>query len=126
MIVDGKTIPFSSNSTVNYTSEDNQIGSLYNTVQVTAVDVSQARETDALKIEMTSSVEKGVKRALTTECQSLRSFSFLFLIHSRNVSRQLLSSPTVISIRAVFSTYIMAACRFTVLFFTAADDSFWF
>ena len=60
MIVDGKTIPFSYNSTINYTSEDSQNGSLYNTVHVTAVDVSQARETDALKIDMTSFVEKGV------------------------------------------------------------------
>lgn len=59
MIVDGKPIPFSRNSTILYTPEGKQNGSLFNTVQVAAVDVSHADQADALKIDMTSLVERG-------------------------------------------------------------------
>ena len=60
MFVDGKPIPFSYNSTITYTPEDKQNGPLYNKVIVTAVDVSHPRRTDALKVDSTASVDKGL------------------------------------------------------------------
>ena len=63
MTVDGKPLPFTLNSTIKYSPEGKQNGSLYNRVQVTAVGVSHDEQlTDALKIDMTSSVEKGAQR----------------------------------------------------------------
>lgn len=59
MIVDGKRIPFWSNSTITYSPDRNkQGGPLSNTVQVTAVDISHPSHTDALKVGVTASVEK--------------------------------------------------------------------
>lgn len=59
MTVDGKPLPFTLNSTIKYSPEGKQNGSLYNRVQVTAVGVSHDEQLkDALKIDMTSSVEK--------------------------------------------------------------------
>ena len=59
MTVDGKPIPFSYNSTISYSPEGKQDGSLYHNVHVTAVDISRPHQTDALKVDVTSSVEKG-------------------------------------------------------------------
>ena len=60
MFVDGKPIPFSVNSTISYSSEDKQNGSLYNKVRVSTVDISRSRQTDVLEIGSTALVEKGV------------------------------------------------------------------
>ena len=60
MFVDGKPIPFSVNSTISYSSEDKQNGSLYNKVRVSTVDISRSRQTDVLEISSTALVEKGV------------------------------------------------------------------
>ena len=57
--MDGKPIPFSVNSTISYSSEDKQNGSLYNKVRVSTVDISRSRQTDVLEIGSTALVEKG-------------------------------------------------------------------
>ena len=60
MFVDGKPIPFSVNTTISYSSDDKQNGSLYNKVRVSTVDISRSRQTDVLEIGSTALVEKGV------------------------------------------------------------------
>ena len=61
MTVDDKPFPFSCNSTIIYSPEEKQQSRvLTETVQVSAVDISHPYQSDTLKIEMTSSVQRGM------------------------------------------------------------------
>ena len=61
--VDGKTFPFSCNSTITYTPDEKQQSRvLSETVQVSAVDISHPHQTDTLKIDMTTSIQRGMWR----------------------------------------------------------------
>ena len=57
--VDGKSVPYSCNTTIAYFPVDERAKSLSQAVQVTEVDVSTPRPIDALKIDMTAVVERG-------------------------------------------------------------------
>lgn len=62
MTVDGKSFPFSCNSTITYSPDEKQQSMvLAETVQVSAVDISHPYQSDTLKIEMTSAVQRGMK-----------------------------------------------------------------
>ena len=61
MSVGGKSFPFSCNSTVTYSPDEKQQSRvLSETVQVSAVDISHPYQSDTLKIEMTSSIQRGM------------------------------------------------------------------
>ena len=62
MSVDGNlSFPFSCNSTITYSPDDKQQSRVHvETVQVSAVDVSYPYQSDTLKIDMTTSVQKGM------------------------------------------------------------------
>ena len=60
MNVDDRPFPYSCNSTILYSPDDKkQSRPLSQTVQVSAVDVSYPHQSDTLKIEMTTSIQRG-------------------------------------------------------------------
>ncbi|KAL9989079.1 hypothetical protein ACROYT_G003587 [Oculina patagonica] len=59
MSVDGKLFPFSCNSTITYSPDEKQQSKvLSETVQVSAVDISHPHQTDTLKIDLTTSIQR--------------------------------------------------------------------
>ena len=93
MFVDGKPIPFSVNSTISYSSEDKQNGSLYNKVRVSTVDISRSQQTDVLEISSTALVEKGV--------WSIKKIVFLFWKKHMAWGRFRISWPISMSLQQV-------------------------
>lgn len=61
MSVDGKLFPFSCNSTITYSPDEKQQSKvLSETVQVSAVDISHPDQTDTLKVDLTTSIQRGM------------------------------------------------------------------
>jgi len=59
--VGGKSFPFSCNSTITYSPDEKQQSRVVaETVQVSAVDISHPYQSDTLKVEMTSSIQRGM------------------------------------------------------------------